>query len=139
MVREKLITELEQTFRKMLRSYRKEMANLFDSELTTSEFMFLQYLSAHGPTKVSILADEFQVNRSHVSNVMDRLYSRRLIDRIHSVVDRRIVEVFITEDGTELFNVMKQKRSKYFKRRFEHLNDEEINQMVHFFKKMKRV
>ncbi|WP_257348394.1 MarR family winged helix-turn-helix transcriptional regulator [Pseudalkalibacillus decolorationis] len=134
--REKLILEFEQSFRWLLRSHRKAMANVFDKEITSSEFMFLYYLNEHGPKKVSLLADEFQVNRSHVSNVMERLYSRDLVDRIRSSADRRVVEMIITSDGSALLNEMKQKRAVYFQQQFELFKDEEIEQMVLFFNKI---
>ncbi|WP_408009721.1 MarR family winged helix-turn-helix transcriptional regulator [Pseudalkalibacillus sp. A8] len=136
--REKLIYALEKSFRKLLRAHRKNMTARLGSDLTASEFMFLQYLYESGPSKVSDLAEEFQVNLSHVTNVTDKLDSKNLITRIRSRSDRRIVELQMTAEGSKVLEKVRRKRNTYFKNRFKDLDDDEINQMINFFSKLKK-
>ncbi|WP_261129935.1 MarR family winged helix-turn-helix transcriptional regulator [Bacillus sp. Marseille-Q3570] len=135
--REELIDSMEKSFRKLFRSHRKQMAGILGKEVTASEFMFLQFLNEFGPSRVSDLAAEFKVNLSHVTNVTDKLASKKFITRRRNRSDRRIVELQITYEGSAVLDRFRKKRSAYYKQRFEDLKDEEIQKMMCLFTKLR--
>ncbi len=132
-----MIDSMEKSFRKLFRSHRKQMADILGKEVTASEFMFLQFLNEFGPSRVSDLADEFKVNLSHVTNVTDKLDSKKFITRLRNRSDRRIVELQITYEGSAILERVGIKRSAYYKQRFKDLNDDEIQQMMSLFTKFR--
>ncbi len=136
--REKLIAGMEKSFRKLLRSHQKNMAAILGKDPTGSEFMFLQHLCDAGTSKASDLAEEFQVNLSHITSVTDKLVAKNLITRVRPKSDRRIVELQITSEGSVTLVKIQRKRNDYFKQRFRDLENKEIQKMIFFFLKLKR-
>ena len=73
---------------------------------------------------------------SHITAVTDLLLSKGYIARKRSENDRRIIDIELTKEGQDIFNVIQEKRA-YFLERFEHFTDKEIETMNKLFHKIK--
>jgi DNA-binding MarR family transcriptional regulator len=134
--RTQLLEDLEVAFRENFRRLKKEFEILFGEDITPAEFFFLKHLVAKGPQMVSELSQEFFVSLSHITSVSDKLVKKNLIERKRSEMDRRVVQVDITEKGREIVEVLGVKKKEHFQRKFEHLSDEELAILLKLYKKI---
>ncbi|MDR6226560.1 MarR family winged helix-turn-helix transcriptional regulator [Desmospora profundinema] len=133
--RQQLIDELEQAFRQVFRRLKDEMNHMLGEEMSRGEFFVLRHLR-HGPQKVSVLAAEFGVSNSHITQLTDRLVKKGLARRHRSQADKRVVELMLTEEGTEVVATMEQKRLQYFRHKFDSFTTEEMSTLLRLFQKM---
>ncbi len=57
---------------------------------------------AHGPRRMSEIAECSQTSQTSLTGIIDRLEERGLVERTRSDFDRRVVEVRLTAQGTTL-------------------------------------
>lgn len=74
---------------------------LLDYDLTTMEWTLLGYVSEHtkGGIKISDIAAVFDVEISLITNSLNRLASKQLIDRRVHPQDQRVRLIYITKQG----------------------------------------
>jgi DNA-binding MarR family transcriptional regulator len=70
-----------------------------DDEVTLPQFRVLVALAVRGPRRSTDIAEEFQVNPSTVTRMLDRLTRKGLVRRTRSTTDRRAVQVRATPAG----------------------------------------
>jgi MarR family multiple antibiotic resistance transcriptional regulator len=82
--------------------------NYFNDELraehgiTTSQYEFLRYIRDHEGTRTTDMAAEFAIGIGAVSKAMDRLESRKLVNRLPNPANRRSTILTITDEGRAL-------------------------------------
>ncbi|MCV9388207.1 MarR family winged helix-turn-helix transcriptional regulator [Reichenbachiella ulvae] len=77
----------------------KEQIGLNSSQLTC-----LNYLSQYGPRSISELGKMLNLSPSMLTNIIDQLESRLLVERVRSDKDRRIIKIEMTNMGEEILN-----------------------------------
>jgi len=75
-----------------------------DDAVTLPQYRALIVLAAHGPRRVTDLADELGVHPSSATRMCDRLERAGLVDRAVAVGNRREVEVRLTRPGRALLD-----------------------------------
>jgi MarR family transcriptional regulator, organic hydroperoxide resistance regulator len=70
--------------------------------ITGPQLWTIKVIGDLAPVKVSDIAKRMYVHPATVVGILDRLESRRLVQRIRSTDDRRVVKVILTEDGKKL-------------------------------------
>jgi DNA-binding MarR family transcriptional regulator len=128
--------QLEQTFRHVLRTIRKDLAGVFGETINGAEFGVLKLLVTKSPRIVTEIAHEFDVSVSHITHVVDQLVKKKLVERKRSRLDKRVVELHITDDGRKLAEEISRKKLDYFRRKFESFSDEEIAALHNLLKKL---
>jgi DNA-binding MarR family transcriptional regulator len=128
--------ELEQVFRDILRQIRKDLAEIWGDTINGAEFGVLKQLNQKSPQIVTALAQEFGVSVSHITHVADQLEKKNLAYRKRSQLDKRVVEIHITEQGKNLVEDLSKKKSEYFRQKFEQLSTEEIETLLTLLKKI---
>jgi DNA-binding MarR family transcriptional regulator len=128
--RNKLERELEMSLRRLFRTLRKGLNELYSDYIPSNEFAVLQTLNNHSPLMASEIANELKVSSSHITAVTDRLVGKNYIQRVRSDSDRRIVYLEITEDGTRIAREMDQIKNQYLTKKFANLSEEEMKLMV---------
>ena len=99
----KLEHEIIARIRKIIRavdiysSKLKEQYGLNSSQLTA-----LDYLSQHGAKSISELGHLLSLSPSMLTNIIDQLESRLLVNRVRSDKDRRKIEIQITKMGKQI-------------------------------------
>ena len=74
--REELVQEMETLFRFVFRQLRQEINEVYNSELSTNEFMVLRMLVDSGRQRSTDLSKYLQVSASHITAVTDLLLSK---------------------------------------------------------------
>ncbi|RZT23274.1 MULTISPECIES: MarR family winged helix-turn-helix transcriptional regulator [Fictibacillus] len=128
--RNNLERELEMSLRRLFRTLRKGLNEVYTDYIPSNEFAVLQTLHKNSPLMASEIANELKVSSSHITAVTDRLVGKNYIQRVRSDSDRRIVYLEITEDGKKIANEMDQIKNEYLAKKFTNLSEEEMKFMV---------
>lgn len=127
------ILNLEQLIRNFFRQFSNELNRILGDTITGTEYSILSHLSFKGPQIVTALSQEFHVSVSHITHVADQLESKQLACRKRSQLDKRVVEIHITEKGRELVNRVSKKKQEFVKQKFCKLSTDEIELLVRLF------
>lgn len=104
--------------------------------MTDSEFVFLKYLATHDPRSPSELSAVLEVSASHVTQVTDSLVKKGWVRRYRSPVDKRVIKLEITPEGSEVFRRMEEKRMEYFHHKFNSFTTQELEILLRLFQKL---
>lgn len=128
--RNNLERDLEMSLRRLFRTLRKGLNEVYSDYIPSNEFAVLQTLFIQSPLMASEIANELKVSSSHITAVTDRLVGKNYIQRVRSDSDRRIVYLEITEDGREIAKKMDDIKNRYLGEKFSNLTDEEMKRMI---------
>ncbi len=134
--RDQLIWDLEKSFRKTFRMFRKEINQLFEDECTATDFTYLKFIMEKGQVMTSMLSQEFNVAMSHITAVTDRFVQRNLVQRNRAENDRRVIYLSITEEGRKQVQALELRKHEYMERKFKNLEDEDIKELLRLFSKI---
>jgi DNA-binding MarR family transcriptional regulator len=129
-LRNDLERELEMSLRRLFRTLRKGLNEVYSDYIPSNEFAVLQTLFIQSPLMASEIANELKVSSSHITAVTDRLVGKNYIQRVRSDSDRRIVYLEITEDGREIARKMDNIKNNYLEKKFAALTDGDIKRMI---------
>jgi DNA-binding MarR family transcriptional regulator len=98
--------------------------------LTGPQLMVMRYVSKISGVIVRQIADNVNLSPATVTNILDRLESRELVQRLRSTEDKRKVGVYLTDKGKEMLSTAPMPFQEHFTNRFGQLKDWEQSQMV---------
>lgn len=83
-----------------------EQSKKIESEtgLTGSQLWVVKILEESSPMKISDLARRMYLNPATMVGLLDKLEAKKLVNRVRSAEDRRVVYIELTEQGRELVN-----------------------------------
>jgi DNA-binding MarR family transcriptional regulator len=73
------------------------------NELTNDQHYILRYIHQLKECTSTELAEAFEVNKSAITAIINRMVDRGLIQRTRDDNDRRVVYLSLTDEGTELY------------------------------------
>ena len=79
------------------------------NELTNDQHYILRYIHQANECTSSGLADAFEVNKSAITAIINRMADRGLIQRTRDENDRRVVYLTLTEEGNALYQDCQEK------------------------------
>ena len=86
-------------------------------------------LFAQPGQKVSDLSRALSIHQSTASNMLDKLEKKQLIRRNRSGPDQRVVQLYLTPQGTELLSTAPRPAQGAVMDAMKHMNDEELQQL----------
>jgi DNA-binding MarR family transcriptional regulator len=98
---------------------------LSDSGVSIMEFKVLKTLNTYGSLPMIRIADLNMITQGWVTSLVDRLEAKNLVRRVRSSNDRRIVTIESTQDGTSLYNAVKEVHQRYVDETLDILSGEE--------------
>jgi DNA-binding MarR family transcriptional regulator len=98
--------------------------------LTGPQLLILQKVGKENGVMVREIADDINLSPATVTNILDRMEARELVQRIRSTQDKRKVGVFLTDAGKKALETAPLPLQEHFTNRFNALQDWEQNQMV---------
>ncbi|WP_299205039.1 MarR family transcriptional regulator [uncultured Amphritea sp.] len=93
--------------------------------LTIPQVMVLRAIKQLGDVTVKRISVDVSLSQATVTTIMDRLEERKLVERIRSHTDRRIVNARLTETGDEVLQTAPTLLHESFISRFENLANPE--------------
>ena len=104
--------------------------------LTSPQLLVIQYIHKHPNVIVRQLAEGINLSPATVTSILDRLETKRLVQRIRSTEDKRRVEVLLTHEGEQALNKAPMLLQEHFLNRFAKLEEWEQSQMVAMMQRM---
>jgi DNA-binding MarR family transcriptional regulator len=86
----------------------------------------LTALEAQGPLSMRRLAEEMDVSDASATGIVDRMEKRSLVERRHDTADRRVVLVYPTDAGAQVFANMATHRREALTRVLSELSEPEM-------------
>lgn len=118
--------------RRILRTtelYARDLAQ--SAGLTPAQLRVLQILSARdGSATPKALATQMGISQGTVTALVDKLVARGLVKRVRSDVDRRQINVVITDEGGVVMDLAPDALQQRYVRAFERLQDWEQAQLI---------
>lgn len=95
------------------------------------DYRIMRFLAENGQVPMARIADFLMVTQGHITGVIDVLESREFVKRLRSQNDRRVINVALTESGSEVEKKAKKIHEKYMIGVFGVLNNEEKAALNH--------
>lgn len=118
------------------RSFNSLLKERIHSEITSDQFLTLDFILQHEPCTSTEIAATFGIGKSAVSAQIQRLYSKELIARSRDEKDRRIVYLYVTEQGKQLVDYTEAEVQKQLKYYLSHFQLEEIETFIQSLEKL---
>jgi DNA-binding MarR family transcriptional regulator len=106
---------------------RQEATEHFD--ITVGQFHLLRRIRK-GTDSVSKLADDRHTSRPAISRAVDTLVKKGLVDRTHNPVDRRHVQLTLTDEGQSLMDTIFDNTRQWMVEKLKVLDGEEIEAIL---------
>jgi DNA-binding MarR family transcriptional regulator len=90
----------------------------------------LTTLDAEGPASMSGLAEALDVSVASMTGIVDRMERRGLVERRHEEKDRRVVLVYPTESGRDVFREIDERRRVGLGKLLERLTADELEGLL---------
>jgi DNA-binding MarR family transcriptional regulator len=108
-------------------------------ELTNDQHYILRYIYRSGRCTSSELADAFEVNKSAITAIINRMVDRKLIKRTRDESDRRVVYLTLTDAGTKLFEKMEEKVLTLVESIITKFDEKEIQKFLQTYEKLAEI
>jgi len=106
------------------------------SDLTNEQHYTLRYINKVGSCTSTELADVFEVKKSAITAIINRLFEKGLIQRTRDENDRRIVYLTLSNKGNELFSKTEERVHKLVEAIIGEFSKEEIVQFLKTYEKL---
>ncbi|WHY79613.1 MarR family transcriptional regulator [Neobacillus sp. WH10] len=105
-------------------------------DLTNDQHYVLRYISQSGECTSSELADAFEVNKSAITAIINRMADKGLIKRTRDENDRRVVYLTLTEEGKTLYHNCQEKIQFLVESIITQFEESEIRNFINTFEKL---
>lgn len=101
-----------------------------ETGLTTSQLLVLEAVVKLDTSTPSNIAKEVQLSQATVTNLVDRMERNELVVRQKSTVDKRVVEVLLTDKGRQMVELAPEPLQTGFLREYRKLERWEQHQLI---------
>ena len=101
-----------------------------ETGLTTSQLLMLEAVVKLDTSTPSNIAKEVQLSQATVTNLVDRMERNELVLRQKSTVDKRVVEVLLTDKGRQMVELAPEPLQTGFLREYRKLERWEQHQLI---------
>jgi len=105
-------------------------------DLTNDQHYILRYISQSKECTSSELADAFEVNKSAITAIINRMTERGLIERTRDQSDRRVVYLTLTEEGHTLYQSCQEKIEQLVQSIITKFEEQEIKNFIETYEKL---
>jgi DNA-binding MarR family transcriptional regulator len=109
------------------------------SDLTNDQHFTLRYMNQVGTCTSSELAEVFDVQKSAITAIIQRLWEKGLIERTRDEKDRRVVYLTLTDKGKELYSKCEERIHNLVETFITQFDESEIQQFIHTFEKLNHI
>jgi DNA-binding MarR family transcriptional regulator len=109
------------------------------SDLTNDQQYTLRYISQVGSCTSTELAEKFDVKKSAITAIINRMWEKGLIQRTRDENDRRVVYLTLTEKGNELYSKSEERVYKLVESFIKQFDPKEIQQFIQTYEKLNQI
>lgn len=140
---DKLIEKLVDKYISLSFSVTKNGEALIGSEigrkLTTDQHYVLRYINKVQRCTSTELAEVFDVKKSAITAIVNRMWKKGLIKRTRDSKDRRVVYLTLTEEGAEIFRQTEERIQFLVASLISKFELQEIEQFIATYEKLNQV
>jgi len=111
---------------------------LTENQLTVTQFGVLDALYHRGPLTISQVANKILCSQNSLSSVIDTMEKSRLVTRVRSEADRRVVTVHLTDSGRQRFEEIWPDHQRRIAMAFSALSASEQSELERLLRKLGR-
>lgn len=93
-----------------LKDFQGALRRWHEGTLSLVHLNVLMILRSRGPLTMTHLAELLDVSVASATGIIDRMEKKGVIERRRSDQDRRVVEVYVTDGGQQVFSAMEAER-----------------------------
>ncbi|HZG57615.1 MarR family transcriptional regulator [Paenibacillus sp.] len=108
-------------------------------DLTLEQYAVIRYMRKRDRCTSSELADTFCVGKSSVTAIINRLFDKRLIERLPDEKDRRVTYLRLTAEGERLSEEMEERIRELLSRYLQHFEKDEALRFIATYEKLAQV
>ncbi len=97
--------------------------------------MDLLFSLKHGSKTTGQLAKRFSITSSAVSQMVDQLETKGLVERINDTKDRRVTNVKLAPEAVKVFQSVRNKFISHLKERFTNVTNDELETLLNILTK----
>ncbi|WP_449537516.1 MarR family winged helix-turn-helix transcriptional regulator [Ferdinandcohnia sp. Marseille-Q9671] len=109
------------------------------SDLTNDQHYTLRYINKVGSCTSTQLAEVFEVKKSAITAIINRLWEKGLIQRTRDENDRRLVYLTLSDKGNELFAKTEERVHTLVESIIGQFSEEEIVQFLKTYGKLNEI
>lgn len=119
------VADIEKYLRKIDNIIRKKGREILkDFNITTPQFIALQWLITSGDLTIGELSNKMSLACSTITDLIDRMEKNQLVSRVKDNKDRRIVRVKVKKKGHDLIKDVLERRQEYLLEKLRDLDEE---------------
>lgn len=107
-----------------------------DQDITADQFFMLRYIERAGRCTATHLAETFEVNKSAITAMTNRLVEKGLLTRLGDPKDRRVVYLALSPKGVEWLKLAEEKIYQLLQSVISHFTPQEIRQVIQTYEKL---
>lgn len=130
------IHELDKLFQKIGKEISHQLETMLPDDITPTQFFLIKMIANNKDCKAANIAQCIHISPAAASNMVERLYKNKWIEKIRSEEDRRIVWLKLTEKGKRLLKEIEEKRTEMQFKRFQNVTDEELDLFISIINKI---
>lgn len=110
-----------------------------DFDISWQQFNILRILRGRKgkPASLKMLSQRMIDRNSNTSRLVDKLEKKGYVSRLSNDMDRRKVDIFITEDGLEIANLASLETEALIQKKINNLTEQEECQLNHLLDKLR--
>lgn len=137
------IAQLIQRYADVYLMMEKKVSSLIteklDKELTLDQYYSLRYINLNEGCTSTDLAYVSNVNKSAVTSMTNRLFTKNYIVREHDQADRRSVHLYVTPEGKDVVNRMEKQLQDFVRFYFEKFEEKEMESFIQTYEKLYQI
>jgi DNA-binding MarR family transcriptional regulator len=108
-------------------------------DLTNDQHYILRYIHQSKECTSTELADAFEVNKSAITAIINRMADRGLIQRTRDENDRRVVYLTLTKAGSTLYENCQEKVQQLVESIITQFDETEITNFINTYEKLAQI
>lgn len=108
-------------------------------DLTIDQHYILRYMNLSPSCTSTELAEVFEVKKSAITAIINRMWEKGLIKRTRDEKDRRVVYLTLTDKGKDLFDKTEERIHNLVKSLMNKFDPEEIERFIETYEKLNKV
>jgi len=127
------IDQIEKLLRKICFYIKKKGRTILeDYDITPAQFEALQIIINHNEVTISELSNKLYQAPSTITDLVDRMESKELVQRIRDCKDRRIVRIKSLEKGNQILQAVLIERCKFLDYALKDVSEDDKNNFTQY-------
>lgn len=106
--------------------------------LNNTQIKVLMALGSHEGISLKILSEMISIDQGALSRIINVLFEKRIIKRETSKIDRRVVLIYLDNEGVDIYKENLQKLNEHINKMFSKLSNKENDEIIHALEILKK-